>query len=697
MRNLTLSNGVKKYFVHALKSLGLRNNETQPELSEAEIERLLVDPNTDSTQILSYIKEALLAQLENDRHGDQYLRRNTAFDRKAAESLLEQVNVNGLSMDATQRREYLQSITNNVQNGSTIEMLILTLSLGLNDQDLNDFEKDEALALWDDIRYADFKSWLGNQYRADEFNDWLLQERSGQGDPQSSYSCLLQKYRIKNVEKNLEDCTKRVFGSSVDVQSFLNTKIPTSHNDLATWMDPNISKDDAEIMWQKIKANESLFQSSIKFCEQRCKVDGKNPKTEFSIKDVLAAAGNSNEQLITFLQTRSKDQKIQQKNDPKNSGMTKENKIGNVMGKTGRKFVEKINDGIGASVEFDKELGMKKGKKGPWRGLQPLLEQISTFFKEVLYKYMPIIGFVQGMMESLGYACFDPKEADTIRNEEDLTQAWQTEYKPIPNACKDVNGELNAAGEFVNKLKARLLADKMQLIENTLNLDDCNLSAQQHLQTKQLNEYLDKRITTAGEILKEQEEKVFNNPNSAILNNVNYYATLESQVLDEQNNKGNKVVEDFLQNSKDKTANDAMATALQTFHRVANSSSTPNQLNAKRMMAAEMFNLVGKVEDSEINNQDLDEMTVRFLGSQEYSRISSDLCKLSPQGKSKVNNTPNAQLDSKDYAVSVEHVTMDIDNWVRNDLIQNAKYNEHNQHMTNHYRNQFVQEACMER
>ena len=120
---------------------------------------------------------------------------------------------------------------------------------------------------------------------------------------------------------------------------------------------------------------------------------------------------------------------------------------------------------------------MKKGKKGPWRGLQPLLEQISTFFKEVLYKYMPIIGFVQGMMESLGYASFDPKEANTVHEEEDLTQAWQTEYKPIPNACKDENGELNVAGEFVNRLKARLLNDRMQLAEYTMKLENFETDA----------------------------------------------------------------------------------------------------------------------------------------------------------------------------------------------------------------------------
>ena len=694
MRNLTLSNGVKKYFVHALKSLGLRNDDTQPELSEAEIERLLVDPNTDSTQILSYIKEALLAQLENDRRGDQYLRRNTAFDRKAAESLLEHVNVNGLSMDATQRRDCLQSITNYAQNSNTIENIIWALCVGLKDQKLTNDEKDEALALWDEIHYADFKSWLGNQYRANDFNDWLLQERSGQGDPQNPYSLKYFEYRLEKVENKLKDCVANVLGSMQAAESFLETKI-RSGNALANLS--AVDKTQTEMMWQKLNADKELRDRSMEICRRRCALHGLDPETEFSIKDVLAAAGNHSKQLITFFQTRSKDQQIQQKNDPINSGITKENKIGNVMGQTGRDYVKTVTGGVGAAVAFD-ELGLKKGKMGPWRGYQALFERIMKFLQNDIYSNIPVIGFVQGLMTRKGYgSLFGGKEVSVSNNEENLTQAWQTEYKPIPNACKDVNGELNAAGEFVNKLKARLLADKMQFIENTLNLDDCNLSAQQHLQTKQLNEYLDKRITTAKKILKEQEEKVFNNPNSAILNNVNYYATLENQVLDEQNNKGNKVVEDFLQNRKDKTANDAMATALQTFHRVANSSSTPNQLNAKRMMAAEMFNLVGKVEDSEINNQDLDEMTGRFLGSQEYSRISSDLCKLSPQGKSKVNNTPNAQLDSKDYAVSVEHVTMDIDNWVRNDLIQNAKYNEHNQHMINHYRNQFDQEACMER
>ena len=53
------------------------------------------------------------------------------------------------------------------------------------------------------------------------------------------------------------------------------------------------------------------------------------------------AAGDYQTQTVTFFQTRSRAQWEKQKADPQNSGVKEKNKIGNLMGKAGRDYVEK--------------------------------------------------------------------------------------------------------------------------------------------------------------------------------------------------------------------------------------------------------------------------------------------------------------------------------------------------------------------
>gem|GEM_PF-4736135 len=707
MENLVLSNNVKKYFVNALSGIGMyqtTNYNAQtgfPAMAEADIVKMLDDPKTTALNLYQNIALSATESLFNDRRSAQYLPKKTALDRKTISSIISQISVGGSVMDDAQRDDYLHDVVYNVQNDATVENIIMTLTAGVADQHLTNAEKDEALAFWDEIHYADFKDWLvkNNRYQPQQFAQWLLEQRGGHLNEQNPYTRLLKYYRIEKVESNLLNQTLKVYGANNDAaaRAFLGTEIPSKD---ALQNVPAAQKAQIESIWQKLEADPDLLKNSQAFCKARCEAQGLgDPTVKFSMLDVLAAAGNSSVQLITFFQTRSKEQDAKQKEDPKNSGVTKENKIGNLMGKTGRTFVKTVGNGVGAAVSFDSEI-TPSGKSGPWRGYHELYTRLYNFLQKDIYANIQMIGDVTAQMQRKGYGDFSTKEADVMREKEDLTKAWQTDYKPIPNACKNENGELNVAGEFINKTKARLLADKMRLTEVTLDIQDRHKSVQDpnFEKAKNVKAYLEQRIKTAQTVLDTQ----IPNPASPVFSDPTYFKMLQDQIIDRENNQDKAGLAMLLYDAESLDANIELRTALASFRALAESPFTPSQQVAKREMAADIFNLRKKYENGKISGADLDEITSRFIGSNKFDRIMADLTTHSSSGMRKeadaqVLGAPKPVFDSRDYKITAEQVTEGIDFFVQNDLIQNAKHEQYNQYMSERYHEQFAQEALMER
>ena len=111
MKNFVLSPNVKKYFVNALKSIGLRKpgqvNGAYQEMSETEISMLLDDTTTSAQTIYNGIKLAVLQQFQNDAKSNKLIQKNTALDRQVVNDIM----VNDLKIAPASSNRLLRSLT----------------------------------------------------------------------------------------------------------------------------------------------------------------------------------------------------------------------------------------------------------------------------------------------------------------------------------------------------------------------------------------------------------------------------------------------------------------------------------------------------------------------------------------------------------------------------------------------------------
>ena len=105
--------------------------------------------------------------------------------------------------------------------------------------------------------------------------------------------------------------------------------------------------------------------------------------------------------------------------------------------------------------QYSKEL--KKGKKGPWRGLIKILNQINDFLGKTFFKLIQTMGLIGGILFKKFKHSVVPEGSKSKEKIEvpDLTENWTTEYEPMP---KELEGS-SEAQKFYNRTKARLLAD----------------------------------------------------------------------------------------------------------------------------------------------------------------------------------------------------------------------------------------------
>ncbi len=678
MRNITLSKNVKKYLVNALKGLGLCHSTTGAELSTETIARFLDDPNTTWDMIYRYIRQAVLVRIQNDAVSTQYLKNKTAFDRQTvklvlnelqttpevhqnienhADALLRDFSASGIQEDGSNTNYgygHIDEIT---------EEIILTMLRGVHEQNLKvdeenlqNSEESEAMFYLNKICYAEFHEYLVRnypQFDANRFNQWTMintDNRMGisqqANDPE--YDRLYQKFHVDRVEKDvLNDVSARLFnGDRVAANQFLDTKIEASMRE------------------QVLAANGVLLKDCISACEKRCLANGLQPanfESELKLRDVLAAAGNAKHQVVTFFQTRSKEQQ----EDPIATEVTAENKIGNLMGKGGRDYVEK-STGTKPAVVFDKETSWsKKGKKGPWRGLKDLYDRICRFMaSEEQYKNMQSIGYVTLLLkQDQNYT--SAQIVQTKQKQPDnqpVEQPWKVDFQPMSSAYKNADDSLNAAGEFRSKTEARVLADKVRMHElNAKIIDGCSKDEQKKYAAQIA--YLQQRIANGENALATLAQQIATMPDAQNLKDPKYFAKLTEQIItpkkeekpqnkqedllqnmandihaikesladeeqneaaepekEEQDTLAEEAVQELVDNDQEFSANHEMAHALLALNETAQGTSFGQQ-KVKAEMAADVLNLRQQYNDGQITEQELVDMAQRFTKSDVFRNV----------------------------------------------------------------------------
>ncbi len=681
MRGITLNENEKKYFVNALKGLGLRHSTTGAELNSETISRFLDHPDTTFDEIYRHISQAILVQIQYDAVSSQYLKNKTAFDRQTvklilnelptapevhqnienhADALLRDFSASGIQEDGSNTNYgygHIDEIT---------EEIILTMLRGVHEQNLKDdenplkSEEGRAERCWCKICYAEFEEDLRRnypQFDANKFKRWAMiaahNKTKGEKEPEqpndSEYDRLYQKFHFDRVEKNiLNDVSARLFnGDRVAANQFLDTKIEASMRE------------------QVLAANGVLLEDCISACKKRCLANGLQPanfESELKLRDVLAAAGNAKPQIVTFFQTRSK----QQQENPVTTEINEENKIGNLMGKGGRDYVEK-STGTKPAVVFDKETSWsKKGKKGPWRGLKDLYDRICRFMaSEEQYKNMQSIGFVTLLLQQdLKYTSGQNVQTkhESQQSHEPIGEPWKVDFQPMSSAYKNADGSLNAAGEFRSKTEARILADKVRMHELNAKITDGCSKDEQKKYAAQIA-YLQERIANGENALATLAQQIATMPDAQNLKDPKYFAKLTEQIItpkkdekpqnkqedllqnmsndihaikeslvgeeqneaaesekEEQDTLAEEAVQELVDNDQYYSANDEMAHTLLVLNETAQGTSFGQQ-KAKVEMAADVLNLRQQYKAGQITEQALVDMVQRFTKSDVFRNV----------------------------------------------------------------------------
>ena len=681
MENLTFQSvNVKEYFVHALKSLGVRheqrviagNQASFPEMKEEEIEQLLNNSQLSASKLRDLIKAAIIYQYSYDAsmqphnpdespEADHYIQRHTALDRQTVKQLLLNLGVDEMRSDAALRTLTAAGVDTNgklpllnsgnnakIDTGflldNVVDEVITAIMKGVPEQKISAADKTAANELWGEVLYADFKQFLkvqlGNQYDEAEFDAWKK-------DKKQAYGMYYEASRLYRLQEQI-----RAWAQQYGLANHLNDGVKQNTN-----------------LWQQIRANDGLLKDSLEFCKKRCEIaripvaNHEDLETNLTLGDILSVAGNEKAHIVTFFQTRSAEQQIQEDRNPGFYESKKENKIGSVLGEQGRKHI-KEKTGTGAVIEHDVIKGLKSGKKGPWRGYKALYDRIVNFLdsgKGSIFGDIQAVGLTQSIIEKeTGYS-FTPEDVKQTKEEEStIANPVQIDFneEEIPD-LHTVQAE-NVARDFYAKTKARILSDKVTV--TTLpeqQVQDGEEETERQKYFREYKAYLQKRIMRGENVLATKMP----DPQSPQYNDPAYFARLEEYILAEQDNQSNKLIIGNIHADKTKQANDYMADSIFIFNEAAKEGVAGEKEAAKHAVATQFFNLDSLVQTGKISGRDLDGMTDRFFSQQSVGRMDHDL------------SNPNGR-DVNEMALAAMHL---VEQFVVNDLQQNAMRSQYQQ------------------
>lgn len=845
---MNLSDNVKRYFVNALKGIGVgylaQDTGEYIEFSEKEIIDFLNDPQTTTDMIYSNIKLAVFQQLNNDSIADKFTQKDTRFNRKTVEKAFGDKVFNRANLDRLLNQITDSTLKPNTSHlDLTTEIVIDTLFAGMHDQKLTQAEKQAGANVWGEVRLTGYKRWVANKIPT-------FEQFSGGKTPEEVSSEIMSRYGDTEQARAIWQATLR------DYDAFRDKNTPSMEDYQSQRLDAFVLREVTEQCGDPIQARNLLATpvdeesmnylrangSLLTLSQEHCKQCGRDPIKGLLVSDVLAVTSfeGAGSQVVAYFQTRSREQENKIKANPKTIEVNKHNKIGNLLGKIGKKELKKQTKRT-AVVKQDAAGGLPKGKAGPWRGYKKLYDRILGFLKE-MYGNVMSIGFVQGIMEKKG--TWINTEASGVEPEpqpekEDVTKAWkideqvlpegyidrpqgenQSDVKRNPNAANEFyqkttarladdkknlakaiarindpatkpadlpglrlkakyleqciqkaedvlqnkmpkpgdklfdhqqyfdelekyilsegsaeqaalneatnheqaainadKGNLNVAGEFYNKAKARLLADQMRLLDLGAQSDHSVMSDEDRSKLEAKVAYLQNRIERTEAVLKTKMPE----PGDKLFDNQGYFDSLENYILSEDTLEqkdeaekpnsaetlANNYVKDFVKNTKHHSANEEMQEALLTFKDTAMKYSQKNDEQAvvARTMAVRLFHLDYQVEHGIVNNRDVDEMIHRFVAPDTQNKrpsyldsMAEALGEYSESGKQKsallqkykVLPQNMQAFTSQDYCITAVDINAGIKAFVENDLQMHAARELREQHQTDQARDEIV-------
>ncbi|MBQ7973522.1 MAG: hypothetical protein IJ295_01025, partial [Clostridia bacterium] len=419
----------------------------------------------------------------------------------------------------------------------------------------------------------------------------------------------------------------------------------------------------------------------LKKAEKFCEKSGRDAQKDLTFADVLTALSmeSAEMQVITYLESRSKEQQKDLKKNKEDSEVTKENKIGNLLGKKGRKEI-KTETGYAPVVDFN---GTPKAKsaKGKWRGYKKIFDQICKYLEEI-YRNIMAIGYVERILKRKGLL-INLNKNDQVSEKKSNEEPWKIKVETeVSDQYLDQNHDpkvLNEVGEYYYETRSRLLADKMRLYQ--LEADMCD-NPHQLAELEGDKKFIEARINNSEKILQHMNAMKANNASEETLKD--FCCSTDNLLTDY---KDINVAE--LHNGTYRSANDEMAAALSTFKQTGKGNSK-NQQAAKVKTAVEIFGLQDLYQKGEIKDADVVAMADRYISGGKCDQMIDNLRQLTPRGQQKLDikgsfpldgvDHCNEKLSIKDYQFMVKDAGVQIGAFVEKDLKMyafNATYEKH--------------------
>ncbi len=742
-----LSPNVKKYFVNALKGIGVLIPDKEGNLHE-QTESSLQNPELKLLDIYDAIAIAVVGRVGDHKHFPA-LAETTKFDRQTIKGMM----AKGIGIDNNVSEDFAFKLTTGkgLNNDIVVQKVIDTLLKGVINQKITINGKTKRLTpdevkdiqkIWNQIRCAKFENYLSkypNKYNKEEFEKWIIDNENAE------YNHLKRQYDLDQAEEYLRIEFKTYYnGDEQAAKDFLSKGI---QDETLNYLKTNghLMKNSVDECLRRLKIRNQI---SPQLKEALAEVEDKGFSSTFNVlaqngfltmQDVCLAAGNTKEQIAIFFQNRSMEQKEQEKEKQESEKDNKKDKsktenigetlIGNLMGASGRKYVKHIT-GKKAAVRYNWKF-FKLGKKGPWRGYKAIFDRINSHLGTI-YGNLQAIGFSQTFVERMTGYKFLPMDTSikpVEENEDDQEkgkkktpkESWETGYQPLIDEYK-TDGKLNKAGEFYNKTKARILADKVRIHELNAKISDGCSENDEKKYTAQIN-YLQQRIAEGEKVLSTLEQQIKATPDADNLKDEKYFKKLEEQIVtpkkeqekenkqddylqniaddvsaikdevvgvddkerEEQKKKQKNKIEDkrltdgaikeLVNSDKKHSANDEIAYALDVFKKAMQNNSFGQQ-KARIEIAADVFNIRDKFTAGEIEGGHLQGLTGRFINNKSFERMLDDISK---------NQT------------TVDVVMTKINQFVENDLQNYAMRDQYNQHKIEEYRKEITKAAIDER
>ena len=548
---------VNAYVVNALKGLGLRDVRTGQELEIQEIEQQLARNNFDVVR--AGLREELLYQMRQDSQNQRVYQEKFKFDFTAVKQILLQ---NQIFRDPHDCDRVLGTVAG-ASADNVVDVLLGGVVQGLPEQrGIKPEQAEQAADSITKIVEGDYRQFLAQRNLSeDKFS--------------------LSQYKAYQTKNLIIDQFTKLVGNQAKAMQLLNHPIKSD--------DPILANNDSL---------RSAYETAQQQLNQETAVLGGQQHNQITMLDLLmgVSQASTRAQVMAYCENRAMEQRQE-------FALDSPLQLGNVLGKSGRQAIEAdidghISDKIMAVPHASDKVSLPEKK---WRGYKVLAAKMELLLKK-MHATIPAMIFVNRLLakEQVNGKAIDEK------------YRWQEwgEMQDMPANYRDAQGNLNQAGEYYNRAQARLIADRVRVIEYETKIKNDPKNKNPELRSKLV--YYQARVNATQHALAELKYNIENSnqvPDDAFFRHLttNIVYLQGSELGQNQEFMQSPEIQQEIQKTRATNPAAQMTGALKTFANFEQSQDA-NEKQASYVMLSELFSIRDKFDAGNVTTADLDDL-----------------------------------------------------------------------------------------